>query len=51
MLRQVMYWAKKEGNLGLHAAGKILKVKREGQLRDFGFLLFGLGAFHHCGKN
>ncbi|MFP3974920.1 MAG: phosphoenolpyruvate carboxykinase [Chloroflexota bacterium] len=44
MLRQVMYWAKKEGNLGLHAAGKILKVKREGKLKDFGFLLFGLSG-------
>jgi len=44
MLRQVMYWAKKEGNLGLHAAGKIVRVFRETQLRDFGFLLFGLSA-------
>ena len=44
MLRQVMYWAKKEGNLGLHAAGKILRVFRDGQLRDFGFLLFGLSG-------
>jgi len=44
MLRQVMYWAKKEGNLGLHAASKILKVFRGNQLRDFGFLLFGLSG-------
>jgi phosphoenolpyruvate carboxykinase (ATP) len=44
MLRQVMYWAKKEGNLGLHAASKILRVMRGGQLRDFGFLLFGLSG-------
>jgi phosphoenolpyruvate carboxykinase (ATP) len=44
MLRQVMYWAKKEGNLGLHAASKILRVFRGDQLRDFGFLLFGLSA-------
>jgi len=44
MLRQVMYWAKKEGNLGLHAASKILRVKRDNQLRDFGFLLFGLSG-------
>ncbi|GAH20309.1 unnamed protein product, partial [marine sediment metagenome] len=44
MLRQVMYWAKTGGNLGLHAAGKILKVKRDDQLRDFGFLLFGLSG-------
>lgn len=44
MLRQVMYWAKKEGNLGLHAASKILRVFRDGELRDFGFLLFGLSG-------
>jgi len=44
MLRQVMYWAKKEGNLGLHAASKILRVFRGDQLRDFGFLLFGLSG-------
>jgi len=44
MLRQVMYWAKKEGNLGLHAASKILRVYRGNQLRDFGFLLFGLSG-------
>jgi len=44
MLRQVMYWAKKEGNLGLHAASKILRVFRGNQLRDFGFLFFGLSA-------
>ncbi|MFC2013534.1 phosphoenolpyruvate carboxykinase [Chloroflexota bacterium] len=44
MLRQVMYWAKKEGNLGLHAASKIVRVFRGDQLTDFGFLLFGLSA-------
>ncbi len=44
MLRQVMYWAKKEGNLGLHAAAKIIRVYRGNQLSDFGFLLFGLSA-------
>jgi len=44
MLRQVMYWAKKEGNLGLHAASKVLRVHRDGKLRDFGFLLFGLSG-------
>ncbi len=44
MLRQVMYWAKKEGNLGLHAASKILRVYRDGKLVDFGFLLFGLSG-------
>ncbi len=44
MLRQVMYWAKKQGNLGLHAASKIMRVFRNGELRDFGFLLFGLSG-------
>ncbi|UCD54518.1 MAG: phosphoenolpyruvate carboxykinase [Dehalococcoidia bacterium] len=44
MLRQVMYWAKKQGCLGLHAASKILRVVRDGELKDFGFLLFGLSA-------
>ncbi len=44
MLRQIMYSAKKEGNLGLHAASKIIRVYREGRLRDFGFLLFGLSG-------
>ncbi len=44
MLRQVMYWAKKEGNLGLHAASKILRVHKDGKLSDFGFLLFGLSG-------
>jgi len=44
MLRQVMYWAKKGSNLGLHAASKIIRVFREGKLRDFGFILFGLSG-------
>ena len=44
MLRQVMYWAKKEGNLGLHAASKRVRVFRVGKLRDIGFLLFGLSG-------
>ncbi len=44
MLRQVMYWAKNNGNLGLHAASKILRLFRDGKLRDFGFLLFGLSG-------
>jgi len=44
MLRQVMYWAKKEGNLGLHAASKLLRVMRDGKLTDKGFLLFGLSG-------
>ena len=44
MLRQVMYWAKQEGYLGLHAASKVLRVLRDGKLHDFGFLLFGLSG-------
>ncbi len=44
MLRQVMYWAKKEGNIGLHAASKVIRVYRDNKLRDFGFLLFGLSG-------
>jgi len=44
MLRQVMYWAKTEGSIGLHAASKIIRVFREGKLQDFGFLLFGLSG-------
>ena len=44
MLRQIMYWAKKRGNLGLHAASKIVRVRRNGELRDFGILLFGLSG-------
>jgi len=44
MLRQVMYWAKQKGHLGLHAASKVLRVFRDGKLQDFGFLLFGLSG-------
>lgn len=44
MLRQVMYWAKKEGNLGLHAASKILRVFSDGKLVDKSFILFGLSG-------
>ena len=44
MLRQVMYWAKKQGNLGLHAASKVIRVFREGSLKDYGFILFGLSG-------
>jgi len=44
MLRQMMYWAKQQGNLGLHAASKIIRVYRNGKLKDSGFLLFGLSG-------
>ncbi|MEO8431375.1 MAG: phosphoenolpyruvate carboxykinase (ATP) [Acidobacteriota bacterium] len=45
MLRQAMYWIKRRGGLGLHAGSKILRVSgADGQLRDVGFLLFGLSG-------
>ncbi len=45
MLRQAMYWIKRRGGLGLHAGSKILRViGPEGNLRDVGFLLFGLSG-------
>jgi phosphoenolpyruvate carboxykinase (ATP) len=45
MLRQAMYWIKRKGGLGLHAGSKILRViGPDGELRDVGFLLFGLSG-------
>ena len=45
MLRQAMYWIKRRGGLGLHAGSKILRViGQDGNLRDVGFLLFGLSG-------
>jgi phosphoenolpyruvate carboxykinase (ATP) len=45
MLRQAMYWIKRRGGLGLHAGSKILRVVgSNGELRDVGFLLFGLSG-------
>ena len=45
MLRQAMYWVKRCGGLGLHAGSKILRVLGpDGELRDVGFLLFGLSG-------
>ncbi|MGH9365692.1 MAG: phosphoenolpyruvate carboxykinase (ATP) [Thermoanaerobaculia bacterium] len=45
MLRQAMYWIKRQGGLGLHAGSKILRVKGpDGKLSDVGFLLFGLSG-------
>src|SRR5512132_1971248 len=45
MLRQAMYWIKRKGGLGLHAGSKILRVTGpDGELRDVGFLLFGLSG-------
>src|ERR1700693_1191044 len=45
MLRQAMYWIKRQGGLGLHAGSKILRVTgQDGKLSDVGFLLFGLSG-------
>jgi len=45
MLRQAMYWIKRRGGLGLHAGSKVLRVVGpDGELRDVGFLLFGLSG-------
>jgi phosphoenolpyruvate carboxykinase (ATP) len=45
MLRQAMFWMKRQGGLGLHAGSKILRVTgKDGKLRDVGFLLFGLSG-------
>ncbi|HEV2064831.1 MAG TPA: phosphoenolpyruvate carboxykinase, partial [Thermoanaerobaculia bacterium] len=45
MLRQAMYWIKRQGGLGLHAGSKILRVTgSDGKLSDVGFLLFGLSG-------
>lgn len=45
MLRQAMYWIKRRGGLGLHAGSKVLRViGPDGELRDVGFLLFGLSG-------
>ncbi|MDD5666053.1 MAG: phosphoenolpyruvate carboxykinase (ATP), partial [Actinomycetota bacterium] len=44
MLRQLMYAVKKRGCLGLHAGSKIIRVKRQGDLTDVGFLFFGLSG-------
>lgn len=45
MLRQAMYWIKRRGGLGLHAGSKVLRVVGpDSELRDVGFLLFGLSG-------
>jgi phosphoenolpyruvate carboxykinase (ATP) len=45
MLRQAMYWIKRRGGLGLHAGSKVLRVVGpDNELRDVGFLLFGLSG-------
>ncbi|HID94923.1 MAG TPA: phosphoenolpyruvate carboxykinase (ATP) [Candidatus Latescibacteria bacterium] len=44
MLRKLMYQVKKQGCLGLHAGSKILQIRRDGNLRDVGFLFFGLSG-------
>jgi len=44
MLRQIMYIVKKDGCLGLHAGSKVVRVRRDGELTDVGFLFFGLSG-------
>ena len=44
MLRLLMYNAKKRGCLGLHAGSKILRLKKDGELSDVGFIFFGLSG-------
>jgi phosphoenolpyruvate carboxykinase (ATP) len=44
MLRQLMYAVKKRGCLGLHAGSKIIRVEKDGELQDVGFLFFGLSG-------
>jgi len=43
-LRMAMYLAKKEGRLGVHAGGKVLRVAKPGGLDSVGMLLFGLSG-------
>lgn len=43
-LRLGMYYAKKQGGLGLHAGSKDIFVKSKGRIIEKGLLLFGLSA-------
>lgn len=43
-LRMAMYVMKKRGGLGLHAGSKVLRVKKNGELNDVGFIMFGLSG-------
>jgi phosphoenolpyruvate carboxykinase (ATP) len=43
-LRMAMYAVKQKGGLGLHAGGKILRVKSEEGLLERGFIMFGLSG-------
>ena len=44
-LRMCLYYAKKKGYLGLHAASKLVKIKDEkGELIEKGFVIFGLSG-------
>jgi phosphoenolpyruvate carboxykinase (ATP) len=44
MLRQVMYWVKKKGFLGLHAGSKIIRTDKGNGVEDVGFIFFGLSG-------
>lgn len=44
-LRMAMWFAKKQGMLGLHAGAKIIRAAdKDGKLKQYGMLLFGLTA-------
>ena len=43
-LRMAMYRTKQKGGLGLHAGSKLVRVMKEGELKERGVLLFGLSA-------
>lgn len=44
-LRMCLYYAKKRGYLGLHAASKLVKIKdNKGELQEKGFVIFGLSG-------
>jgi phosphoenolpyruvate carboxykinase (ATP) len=44
MLRQLMYYWKDKGCLGVHAGSKVYRIHRDGELRDYGALFFGLSG-------
>jgi len=44
MLRQLMYYWKQRGHLGVHAGSKVFRILKNGKLRDLGCLFFGLSG-------
>ncbi|MBN1170012.1 phosphoenolpyruvate carboxykinase (ATP) [Candidatus Micrarchaeota archaeon] len=43
-LRMAMYRAKQRGGLGLHAGSKLIRIVKDGGIKEKGILLFGLSA-------